>query len=299
LILKLESISKSYEEINALDAVSMEIKEGEVLGLVGPNGAGKSTLLKIMLGISRPSSGKVLINGEALSVKEWKEFKRSVGYMPERVSFYDNLTGKETLKLFARVKGGKLSRMTAVIERLLPEDVLLRKVGGYSKGMRQRLNLAQALVNEPDFLVLDEPTSGLDPLGTKEFYDILEEVKDRKKLTVILSSHILAEIEDKTDRVAVLKNGNLKAIGRLEELCSGMNIPLRLYITIKRKDEFLEDLLKREGAVELGYENGYLHASMPRENKLELISAIMEEKDRFSDFSIREPSLEEVFFGVH
>jgi Cu-processing system ATP-binding protein len=256
-------------------------------------------MLKIMLGIIRPTTGKVLINGEALSEKGWKEFKKSVGYMPERVSFYDNLTGKETLKLFARVKGGELSNIKNVIDRLLPEDVLQRKVGGYSKGMRQRLNLAQALLNEPGFLVLDEPTSGLDPVGTKQFYDILEEVKERKKLTAILSSHILAEIEDKTDRVAVMKNGSLKAIGRLEELCEGMNMPLRLYITIKRKDEFLEGLLMKEGAVELGYKNGYLLASIPRENKLELISAIMEEKDRFTDISIREPSLEEVFFGVH
>jgi Cu-processing system ATP-binding protein len=298
-MLKLQDISKSYGQIKALDTVSLEVKEGEVLGLVGPNGSGKSTMLKIMLGISRPAAGKVLINGEELSEKGWKEFKKSVGYMPERVSFYDNLTGKETLKLFARVKGGNLSSMKEAIERLLPEDVLRRKVGGYSKGMRQRLNLAQALVNDPSFLVLDEPTSGLDPVGTKEFYDILEEVRERKKLTVILSSHILAEIEDKTDRIAVMKNGSLKAIGRLEELCEGMKIPLRLYITIKSKDEFLEGLLKKEGAVELGYKNGYLHASIPRENKLELISAIMEEKDRFSDISIREPSLEEVFFGVH
>jgi len=299
LILKLKDIAKSYEQIKAVDAVTLEIKEGEVLGLVGPNGAGKSTLLKIILGIARPTSGKILLNGEELSEKGWKEFKRSVGYMPERVSFYDNLTGHETLKLFARVKGGNLSRMKDVIDRLLSGDVLRRKVGGYSKGMRQRLNLAQALVNEPDFLVLDEPTSGLDPVGTREFYDILDEVKERKKLTAILSSHILAEIEDKTDRVAVMKNGSLKAIGRLEELYSGMKIPLRLYITIKSKDEFLEGLLTREGAVDLGYKNGYLHASIPRENKLELISAIMQEKNRFSDISIREPSLEEVFFGVH
>jgi Cu-processing system ATP-binding protein len=299
LILKLQDISKSYEQIKAVDAVSLEIKECEILGIVGPNGSGKSTLLKIMLGISRPTSGKVLVNGEDLSEKEWKEFKRSVGYMPERVSFYDNLTGKETLRLFARVKGGNLSNMKEVIERLLSEEVLQRKVGGYSKGMRQRLNLAQALLNEPDFLVLDEPTSGLDPVGTKEFYNILEEVRYRKKLTAVLSSHILAEIEDKTDRVAVIKNGSLKAIGRLEELCAGMKIPLRLYITINGKDEFLEGLLMREGAVDIGYKNGYLLASISREHKLELISAIMEEKDRFDDFSIREPSLEEVFFGVH
>ncbi len=299
MILKLENVSKSYEQIDALNTVSLEVKEGEVLGLVGPNGSGKSTMLKIMLGIIRPTSGKVLINGEELSGKKWIEFKKSVGYMPERVSFYDNLTGKETLQLFARVKGGELSNIKDVLGRLLPEDVLLRKVGGYSKGMRQRLNLAQALVNEPGFLVLDEPTSGLDPVGTKQFYDILEEVKERKKLTAILSSHILAEIEDKTDRVAVMKNGSLKAVGRLEELCEGMNMPLRLYITIKRKDECLEKVLMKEGAVELGYKNGYLLASIPRENKLELIAAIMEEKDRFTDISIREPSLEEVFFGVH
>jgi Cu-processing system ATP-binding protein len=299
LILKLHDISKFYEEIKAVDAVSLEIKEGEVLGLVGPNGSGKSTLLRIMLGIIRPSSGKVLVNGKELSEKGWKEFKRSIGYMPERVSFYDNLTGTETLKLFSRVKGGSLSSAHGVIQRILSEDVLLRKVGGYSKGMRQRLNLAQALLNEPDILVLDEPTSGLDPVGTKEFYDILEEVRDRKKLTVILSSHILAEIEDKTDRVAVMKNGSLKAIGRLEDLYTGMNIPLRISITIDKRDEVLEGLLRREGAIDLGYKNGYLHASLPRENKLKIISAIMEEKERFVDLSIREPSLEEVFFGVH
>ncbi len=299
MILTLENVSKSYEQIDALNAVSLDVKEGEVLALVGPNGSGKSTMLKIMLGIIRPTSGKVLINGEELSGNGWKEFKKAVGYMPERVSFYDNLTGKETLKLFARVKGGQLSNIKDIINRLLSEDVLQRKVGGYSKGMRQRLNLAQALLNEPGFLVLDEPTSGLDPVGTKEFYDILDEVKERKKLTAILSSHILAEIEDKTDRVAVMKNGSLKAVGRVEELCEGMNIPLRLYITIKRKDEFLEEVLVNEGAVDLGYKNGYLLASIPRDNKLELISAIMREKDRFTDISIREPSLEEVFFGVH
>jgi Cu-processing system ATP-binding protein len=299
LILRLQGVSKYYERIKAVDDISLEVKEGEVLGLVGPNGSGKSTLLKIMLGITRPSSGKVLINGEELSAKGWKEFKRSVGYMPERVSFYDNLTGKETLNLFARVKGGSLNKLREVIDRILSEEVLLRKVGGYSKGMRQRLNLAQSLLNEPDFLVLDEPTSGLDPAGTREFYDILDEVRGRKKLTAILSSHILAEVEDKTDRVAVIKNGSLKAMGRLEELCKGMKIPLRLYITINRKDEFLEELLKKKGAVDIGYKNGYLLANLPRENKFELISAVIEERERFTDFSIRETSLEEVFFGVH
>jgi Cu-processing system ATP-binding protein len=299
LILRLQDISKNYDRIRAVDGVTMEIREGEALGLVGPNGSGKTTLLRIMLGIARPTSGKVLVNGEELTERGWKNFKRSLGYMPESVSFYDNLTGKETLRLFARVKGAGSGDVEDVVGRILSEDVLRRKVGGYSKGMRQRLNLAQSLINDPDLLILDEPTSGLDPVGTKEFYQIIEEVRDRKKLTVVLSSHILAEIEDKTDRVAVMKNGSLRAIGRLEDLYTGLEIPLRITIKITQRDEMLEELLLREGAVGLNYQNGYLSASVPGDRKLGVISAIMEEKDRFADLSIREPSLEEVFFGVH
>ncbi len=299
MMLKLFNISKHYDRVQAVDSVSLEIKEGEMLALVGPNGSGKSTLLKMMTGIIRPSSGKVLFEGDELSEKRWRELKRSIGYMPERVSFYDNLTARETLKMFARVKGGSLSSIDWVIPRILDKETLLRKVGGFSKGMRQRLNLAQALLNDPAILVLDEPTSGLDPEGIKEFYDILGEVRARKSLTVILSSHILAEIENKTDRVAIIKNGSLKVIGRLEELYTRMKIPLRFLISLNQKDRALERLLKENGAVDVSYQNGYLRADVPSENKLETISALLKEKDRFVDLSIREPSLEEVFFGVH
>jgi len=298
-MLKVQEVTKNYGPIRALDNISLEVREGEALGLVGPNGSGKTTILKIMLGILRPTSGTVVFRDRVLSEKDWKEFKRSVGYMPERVSFYDNLTGKETLKLFARVKGADTKRPREFILRILPEDLLRRKVGTYSKGMRQRLNLAQALVSEPGILVLDEPTSGLDPVAIREFYDILEEVRSARKLTVILSSHILAEIEDKTDRVAVMKNGSLKAIGRLEELYTGLNIPLGITIRTNSQDDVLEGVLKEAGATELTYKNGYLLANVPGDKKLSIISALMEEKDRFTDISIREPSLEEVFFGVH
>jgi Cu-processing system ATP-binding protein len=205
----------------------------------------------------------------------------------------------ETLKLFARVKGGSVDEIESVAGRILADDILNRRVGTYSKGMRQRLNLAQALLNEPQVLVLDEPTSGLDPIGTKEFYDILEEVRGLRKLTVILSSHILAEIEEKTDRIAIMKNGSLEAIGRLEELYAGMNIPLRITIKIGARDQVLEEILRKEGAMDLAYSNGYLVVSVASERKLATISTIMEQKDRFIDISIREPSLEEVFFGVH
>ncbi|GAB4409930.1 MAG: ABC transporter ATP-binding protein [Thermodesulfovibrionales bacterium] len=298
-MIKLSDISKNFGDIKAVDSVSLEIKEGEMLGLVGPNGSGKSTLMKIMLGIVKPSSGRVLRGGEELTERGWKEIRKKIGYMPERVNFYDNLTGRETLELFTMVKGGDPSSVTDILKKVGLGDAIDRKVGGYSKGMRQRLNLAQALSNDPDFLVLDEPSAGLDPVGTKEFYNILEDVRSRKKLTVVLSSHILAEIEDKIDRVAIMKSGGLRALGSLDDLYSGFNLPLKIYIILKEKDGTMEDLLKREGAMDIGYKDGYLTASIPREDKLRILSAIMERKGSFLDLSIREPNLEEVFFGIH
>lgn len=298
-MLELNEVSKNFGDVKAVDSVSLKIKEGEVIGLVGPNGSGKSTLLKIMLGITKPSSGKVLVNDRELTDKDWKEVRKRIGYMPERVNFYDNLTGKETLDLFTRIKGGDIGNVPDVLKKVGINNASHRRVGGYSKGMRQRLNLAQALCNDPDLLVLDEPTSGLDPVGTKEFYNILGDVRTRKKLTVILSSHILAEIEEKIDRVAVLKAGSLRAVGSMGELYSGFNLPLKISITIKERDKSLEDFLKNEGAGDVGYKEGYLTASIRREDKLRLLSALMRKNGSFIDLSIREPNLEEVFFGIH
>ncbi|MBI4687760.1 MAG: ABC transporter ATP-binding protein [Nitrospirae bacterium] len=298
-MIEFKGISKDFGDVRALEEVSLKIHEGEILGLVGPNGSGKSTLFKTMLGIIRPSGGSVLVNSEELTEKKWKDFKKKIGYMPERVSFYDNLTGEETLQLFAGVKGGSLSVIPEILKKVGLESASGRKVGGYSKGMRQRLNFAQALLSDPDILVLDEPTSGLDPVGTKEFYNILADVRMRKKLTVILSSHILAEIEDRIDRVAIMKLGKLTAVGSLEELYRGLNLPLKIYITVKDRNARLEDVLSSEGAKDIGYKDGYLTASIQKEDKIKILGAIMQMKESFTDISLREPNLEEVFFGIH
>lgn len=298
-MLELDNITKQFGAVSAVDSVSFRITEGEMLGLVGPNGSGKSTLLKIMLGLVRPSSGKVLFNGEELSGNGWKAMRKRLGYMPERVSFYDNLTGKETLELFTRVKGGNLAETRELLKKVGLEEHSDRKVGGYSKGMRQRLNLAQALSNDPDILILDEPSSGLDPVGTRELYDILDAVRSRKKLTVVLSSHILAEIEGRIDRVAVMKAGELKAIGSLEQLYSGFNLPLRVFITVKEREPSIETLLQDNGALDITFKNGLISASIQRRDKLKLLSDLMKRYGSFIDISVREPNLEEVFFGLH
>lgn len=298
-MLELIDLSKNFGEIRAVESVSLKIREGEMFGLVGPNGSGKSTLLKMMLGISRPTSGRVLMAGRELDERGWREMRKRIGYMPERVSFYDNLTGRETVALFARVKGGDPSRTDDLLNRVGLAHAADRKVGGYSKGMRQRLNLAQALSNDPDLLVLDEPSSGLDPVGTKEFYAIIESVRARKKLTVVLSSHILAEIEDRIDRVAVMKNGFLKAVGSLGELYTSLRLPLKITLSVNGAAQEMAALMRNAGALDVVIHDGRLFADVPRTDKLRILSSLMERQDGFHDLSIREPNLEEVFFGVH
>lgn len=298
-MLELDNITKQFGAVKAVDSISFRIEEGEMLGLVGPNGSGKSTLLKIILGLARPSSGRLLLDGGELTDARWKGFRQRIGYMPERVSFYDNLTGRETLELFTRVKGGDIGSTNDILKKVGLESACDRKVGGYSKGMRQRLNLAQAVSNDPDLLVLDEPSSGLDPVGTKEFYTILDNMRERKKLTVILSSHILAEIEDRIDRVAVIKAGKLAGIGSLAGLYEGFNLPLKILITVKGRHDSLREILRKHGAGELKYEDSILSANIPRPDKLKILSALMDRKDSFTDISMKEPNLEEIFFGVH
>jgi Cu-processing system ATP-binding protein len=298
-MIELIEITKKFGEILAVDSVSLKITEGEMIGLVGPNGSGKSTLLRMLLGISRPTSGRLLVNNEEPTDRGWKELRKSIGYMPERVFFYDNLTGRETYSLFARVKGGDPGRAMEVLKKVGLENAVDRKVGGYSKGMRQRLNLAQALSNDPTILVLDEPSSGLDPVGSREFYGIVDDIRTRKKLTVILSSHILAEIENRIDRVAVMKNGSLKAMGSLKELYTSLNLPLKITLSVNGSGASLAEVLRTAGAVDVVYETGRIVADIPRTNKIEILSALMERREGVKDLSIREPNLEEVFFGVH
>ena len=293
------NVTKRYGDVVALENITLEIVQGETFGLVGPNGSGKSTLMRLLLGIIKPTEGSVLFDGVSLDTQGWTELRKQIGYMPERVSFYDNLTGIETLEHFARIKGGSVGNIKDVLSKVLSDEALNRKVGGYSKGMRQRINLAQALLNNPALLVLDEPTSGLDPVGVRELYGILDELKRTRDMTIVLSSHILAEIEEKVQRVGIMKEGNIKATGSLEELYRGFNLPLRLVIMLSGDNPSFVEQLKASGLENIVIRDGTLTADLPRYKKMSILSFVLEQKDSFADFSVREPSLEEVFFGIH
>ncbi len=210
------------KKVTALKDLTMEVRKGEVFGFLGPNGAGKTTTLKILMGLIYPTSGKAWIMGKDIHDVE---VKRNIGFLPEQPYFYDYLTAMEFLDFYGRlfgirraereVRSVELLRMVG-LERA--RDLQLRK---FSKGMQQRIGIAQALINDPELIVLDEPMSGLDPIGRKEVRDIIMALKEKGK-TVFFSTHILPDVEVICDRVGILVKGELRATGTVGELLGGM-----------------------------------------------------------------------------
>jgi ABC-2 type transport system ATP-binding protein len=206
------------QPIVAVRDLDLRIQAGEVYGLLGPNGSGKSTTLKILLGLVSPTRGHTEIFGRDSRTVESRE---AVGFLPENPYFYKYLTGEETLRFFGRLcglSGARLKkRISELLELLGLTNARDRRLGTYSKGMLQRVGLAQALINEPKLVLLDEPTAGVDPAGASEIRNLIVDLK-RNGITILLSSHLLAQVQEICDRVAILANGVLVREGQLEEL---------------------------------------------------------------------------------
>ena len=224
---RLGSIAKLYGRHVAVDGVDLGLCSGESVALVGHNGAGKSTLIKLMLGLIRPTRGTVRVLGEDPAAGRAARSRREIGYLPENVAFQPSLTGAEILAFYARLKHQPVSRNAELLERVGIAHAADRRVGTYSKGMRQRLGLAQALLGQPRLLLLDEPTTGLDPDLRRGFYDIMRMLRE-SGATVLLSSHALAELEAHVDRVIVLHRGRKVADGTIRELRHAAGLPTRL-----------------------------------------------------------------------
>jgi ABC-2 type transport system ATP-binding protein len=205
-------------KVRAVDAISFEVRRGEVFGLLGPNGSGKSTTLKMILGLLHPTRGQLAVLGR--SPRDVRA-KARVGYLPEESYLYPYLTPDETLDFYGRLfdlnAHERKQRTEQLLEMLGLQHARRRTVGEFSKGMARRIGLAQALINDPDLVVLDEPTSGLDPLGCRQVKDLILTLAQRGK-TVLVSSHQLADVEDVCDRVAILYNGRIQAMGSIPSL---------------------------------------------------------------------------------
>lgn len=204
--------------VRAVDSIEFEIRRGEIFGLLGPNGSGKSTTIKMILGLLHKTSGRLSVFGRA---PDDVAVKKHIGFLPEESYLYRFLDARETLDYYGKLFGLEASvrkrRTDELLQMVGLERVAHRPIGEYSKGMMRRIGIAQALVNDPEFLILDEPTSGLDPLGTRQVKDLLLDLKSRGK-TILLSSHLLADVEDVCDRMVILYGGKVRAEGTSEEL---------------------------------------------------------------------------------
>jgi ABC-2 type transport system ATP-binding protein len=202
----------------AVNDIDFEINEGEVLGLLGPNGSGKSTTVKMILGLLYPTAGALSVFGRSPKAVE---IKKNIGYLPEESYLYKHLTAMETLDFFGSLfnlsKTERRQRSEQLLDMVGLSHVRRRPVGEFSKGMARRIGLAQAMINDPDFLILDEPTSGLDPIGCKEVKDLIRTLKKRGK-TVLITSHLLSDVEDICDRAIILYGGKIRAEGTLTKL---------------------------------------------------------------------------------
>lgn len=206
--IRVNNLVKVYGSVRALDSLDLEVKEGSIFGFLGPNGAGKTTTMRILAGLAKPTSGNVEIIGKAMN-KNSPEPSAKVGYLPEEPAFYGWMTPVELMRFTGEIFGIFGSELKNRTERLLGlvglTDVRQRRIGGFSRGMRQRLGIAQALVNEPEILLLDEPVSALDPSGRKEALELIQSLAQHA--TVVMSSHILADVEKVCDTVAIIDRG--------------------------------------------------------------------------------------------
>ena len=221
IVIRIEELTKRYGAQTAVDRLSLEVAAGEIFGFLGPNGAGKTTTMLMLLGLTEPTSGTVRVCGfdparDPLKVKE------IIGYLPENVGFYEDMDARQNLRYIARLNGIPDRVSAGKIDTLLDEVDLAKeadkKVGSYSKGMRQRLGIAEVLIKEPRVIFLDEPTIGLDPDGTNRMLDLIQGMSRERQMTIFFSSHLLDQVQRISDRIGIMIRGKLVAAGPLAEL---------------------------------------------------------------------------------
>jgi Cu-processing system ATP-binding protein len=290
---EIRRVTKRYGTIEAVRDVSLDLFPGETIALVGHNGAGKTTLLKLMLGLVHPTAGTICVLGENPAAGEFAA-RRKLGFLPENVAFNPALTGREILSFYARLKGEPVAKAMELLDRVGLGAASARRVATYSKGMRQRLGLAQALIGEPRVLLLDEPTTGLDPALRLSFYEIVQELRDRGA-TVVLSSHALAELGERVERVAIMNRGIMVANGSIDELRRIARLPAKMRLTFAEAET--PALQSWFGALDNWRQvNGHVvEIEATAERKIELLRRAIEMGAPIKDVDVVPPTLDELY----
>ena len=285
-----------FGSLQVLDDVSVQLGAGRVMMLVGPNGAGKSTLMKVLLGLVRPDHAIFEVDGQRTSIDN--EWKRHIGYLPEAVAFSENLSGRQLLRFFARARGVAVGRVDETLERVGLAQAGRRKVRGYSRGMRQRLGLAVAILSTPDLLILDEPTVGLDQEGLSVLWSVIDEWRETGRM-VLASSHDLALMERRVDEICVLRAGRVIAHGTTDDLRRIAQLPHRIWLETGEAADARVDLLceamRKWGKGKIERHTDRILCELPQDAILELVEIQSGFPGVVVGIRVEEPTLDLVY----
>lgn len=297
IAVRLEGLSKTFfsgkRAVQAVKNLSLEIQARQVYGVLGPNGAGKTTTIRMLMDLIRPTQGKAFIYGQ--NVKEDPRILRRVGALVEGAAFYNYLSGRDNLEVLARTAGDyRPERITSLLQQVGLADRAGRSAGGYSMGMKQRLGIAAALLGDPDLVILDEPTNGLDPAGIQEMRGFIRRLVDEQGKTVVLSSHLLNEVEQICDRVAIIHNGELAREGAVKDLLAEGKSELRVQASPLAR---AEEVLRAHWAVVVS-EDGWLTVAASPEEGPQVVRQLVAQEVDVHQIIFRQQSLEDYFMSV-
>ncbi|HHV80121.1 MAG: ABC transporter ATP-binding protein [Dictyoglomi bacterium] len=296
-VIKTEGLSKYFGKKKALEDLNLEVPEGIIFGYLGPNGAGKTTTIRLLLNLARPTSGTAYVLGE--DIRNGRSYLKKVGFLPDVPNFYNFFTAREFLSFIADISGiDNPEKKIGKILELIGLKNEKGRIGGYSRGMRQRLGLAQALLPDPELLILDEPTSSLDPQGRKEILDLICSFKGKK--TVFFSTHILSDVERICDRIGILKEGRLLIEDNIEDIKKRYTRH-RILIEVDDTEKLIEKVngLSQIKSIERRNNNGLvLEVSDILPVQIDIPKIIVEENLILKKWEILEPSLEDIFLEV-
>lgn len=291
-ILKCENLCKNFGKRNILKNVSLEVKEGDILGFIGPNGAGKTTTIKLILGLQNITSGSVKINGYDVE-KEFTKAIEKVGAIVENPDMYMYLSGYQNLELVANLyKGITKNRIEEVVKLVKLEKRIKDKVSKYSLGMRQRLGIAQAILHKPNLLILDEPTNGLDPEGIKEMRELLIELASKEKMAILISSHNLAELDNFCNKVCIIKNGEVIETSEINKIKKEVSQEFEIF----EVDDTEKVKTIIEGIIIIDKRNFKMNVS--KEKVPEVIKKLVDNNIKVYEVKQEEKSLEEAFLKM-